>query len=67
MIIDKPWGSEHIWAKTKDYVGKIITIKKDNRLSLQYHNLKEETIYVISGTLKLVVENNELSLFVYVV
>ena len=52
-IINKPWGSESIWAHTKDYVGKILFINKGHRLSKQYHEKKEETILVKSGTLSL--------------
>jgi|10_taG_2_1085330.scaffolds.fasta_scaffold135703_2 mannose-6-phosphate isomerase-like protein (cupin superfamily) len=47
--IDKPWGYEEVWAKTDTYVGKILSITKENRLSLQYHEKKEETIRVLSG------------------
>jgi len=49
--IEKPWGHELIWAKTKDYVGKILHIKAGHRLSKQYHETKEETVYVLSGIL----------------
>lgn len=49
--IDKPWGHEIIWAQTENYVAKIIKIKLGKRLSLQYHEKKEETIYVLDGTL----------------
>jgi len=49
--IDKPWGHEIIWAHTKDYVGKLLHITSGNRLSRQYHNKKEETIYVLRGVL----------------
>mgnify|MGYP003334825270 FL=1 len=52
--IEKPWGYEIIWAETKDYLGKILHIKEGNRLSLQYHEHKEETILVLSGKLELV-------------
>ena len=52
-IVKKPWGHEEIWACTQDYVGKILHIKKGCRLSLQYHNVKEETIKVLEGTLHL--------------
>ena len=51
--IEKPWGGELIWAETKDYVGKILFIKKDHRLSRQYHEVKEETIFVKTGILGL--------------
>ena len=52
--IEKPWGHEEIWAQTKDYVGKILHIKEGHRLSLQFHNQKEETIKVLSGVLEVV-------------
>ena len=49
--VHKPWGKEEILIKTEDYVMKRISINAGHRMSLQYHELKEETIYVISGTL----------------
>ena len=48
-----PWGHEEIWAHTPKYVGKILYINPNSRLSLQYHNEKEETIRVLKGTLYL--------------
>jgi len=51
--IEKPWGSETIWAETDEYVGKIIFINKGHKLSRQYHEKKEETILVKSGILNL--------------
>ena len=56
MIVDKPWGYEHIWAKTDKYIGKLLHINEGERLSLQYHRIKEETIYVVEGVLELVLE-----------
>jgi mannose-6-phosphate isomerase-like protein (cupin superfamily) len=47
--VEKPWGYELHWAKTDRYVGKILHIKKGHALSLQYHNRKDETIYLWSG------------------
>lgn len=57
--VEKPWGHELIWAQTKDYVGKILHIKKGHKLSLQYHKVKEETIYVASGKMTFVFESDE--------
>jgi mannose-6-phosphate isomerase-like protein (cupin superfamily) len=54
--VEKPWGYEIIWARTDRYVGKILHIKRGHRLSLQYHNRKDETIYVQSGNLLLMVD-----------
>jgi mannose-6-phosphate isomerase len=50
-IIDKPWGHEEVWAQSSRYAGKILVINKGHRLSRQYHNVKEETIMVLEGTL----------------
>ena len=49
--VEKPWGHEIIWAETANYVGKLLHINAGHRLSMQYHEIKEETIYVLSGTL----------------
>ncbi len=51
--VDKPWGHELIWAHTERYVGKTIVIETGRRLSLQLHNVKDETILVIAGRLRL--------------
>jgi mannose-6-phosphate isomerase-like protein (cupin superfamily) len=49
--VEKPWGHEVWWARTERYVGKLLHIKAGESLSLQYHNVKDETIMVQSGTL----------------
>ena len=49
--VEKPWGYEVHWARTDRYVGKILHITAGHALSLQYHNVKDETIYVHSGRL----------------
>ena len=51
--IDKPWGYELIFAETDRYVGKRIHIRAGHRLSLQYHAVKDETIFVEAGELEL--------------
>lgn len=47
--VEKPWGFELWWARTDRYVGKLIHVNKGHALSLQYHNIKDETIYVHAG------------------
>lgn len=47
--VEKPWGFELIFAHTDKYAGKILLIKKGCRLSLQYHEHKDESIYVQCG------------------
>ena len=51
--INKPWGHEIIWSQCEKFVGKILYIKKEHKLSRQYHVKKEETILVLSGKLLL--------------
>jgi mannose-6-phosphate isomerase len=51
--IEKPWGYEIWYAWTDQYVGKIIHVNKGGKLSLQYHNEKDETSYLLKGRLLL--------------
>jgi quercetin dioxygenase-like cupin family protein len=50
-IVPKPWGHEIIWARTDRYVGKILHIKAGHALSVQYHERKDETVYLLRGEL----------------
>ena len=47
--VPKPWGHETIWARSEKYVGKILHINAGHELSVQYHNRKDETVYLLSG------------------
>ena len=47
--VEKPWGHELIWAKTEQYVGKTLFLKAGESLSLQFHKLKDEAWYILSG------------------
>lgn len=58
-MVMKPWGHELIFAVTKDYVGKILVIKAGHQLSLQFHKVKEETIYLRGGEMRFQIENQE--------
>lgn len=53
-FVDKPWGREEIFAETSRYVGKILFIKAGEALSLQYHQVKEETLRVLDGEVEFV-------------
>jgi mannose-6-phosphate isomerase len=57
--VDKPWGYELHWAKTDRYVGKLIHVDAGHALSLQYHNLKDETIYLASGRMLFEIKEGE--------
>ncbi|MFN2399881.1 MAG: cupin domain-containing protein [Gemmatimonadaceae bacterium] len=52
VVVNKPWGHEIIWAHTEHYVGKILHVKAGHALSVQYHNRKDETVYLLSGELR---------------
>ena len=48
--ISKPWGHEIILSSDDSPVtSKILHINKGNRFSLQYHEVKEEVLTLISG------------------
>jgi mannose-6-phosphate isomerase-like protein (cupin superfamily) len=49
--VEKPWGDELWYAHTDLYAGKILTVRAGHRLSLQYHEEKDETSYLLSGRL----------------
>ena len=57
--VEKPWGHELIWAHTDRYVGKILVIETGQRLSLQRHRVKDESILVSSGRLRLALEDDQ--------
>jgi mannose-6-phosphate isomerase len=57
--VPKPWGHEIIWARTDRYVGKILHIKAGHALSVQYHERKDETVYLLTGELKYWVKTGE--------
>jgi quercetin dioxygenase-like cupin family protein len=51
--VEKPWGYELIWALAEDlYCGKLLFIKEGHALSLQFHNEKDETIYIQQGRIE---------------
>ena len=53
MLIPKPWGSEEILEINEFYMFKRLSMKKGHRCSLQYHREKIESIYILSGSLKI--------------
>lgn len=57
--VEKPWGHEEIWALTDRYCGKILVIETGKRLSLQLHEQKDEWVRVLSGRLRLLLEDED--------
>jgi mannose-6-phosphate isomerase len=50
---DKPWGYEELVECNDKYVVKKLFMKKDHCCSIQYHELKTESILVFSGKLNI--------------
>ena len=57
--VAKPWGHELIWALTDRYCGKVLVIDAGKRLSLQRHHVKDESILVLRGRMRLYLENDD--------
>lgn len=57
-VINKPWGREEIIENNDKYVVKRLTMNEGQRCSLQYHEFKKETIYVLSGLLKIYIDKD---------
>ena len=55
----KPWGSEEIIEINNKYMFKKLFMKKNNRCSLQYHNVKKELVYVVSGKLQVTIKKKK--------
>ena len=53
-IVEKPWGREIWYAEQSAYAGKVLEVKAGHRLSLQYHERKTETLFLLSGRVNLV-------------
>jgi mannose-6-phosphate isomerase-like protein (cupin superfamily) len=51
--VEKPWGWELIWAETDAYVGKLLFVRSGEALSLQYHEVKDESWLVREGRARL--------------
>lgn len=58
--VDKPWGYELHWtAENLPYMGKIEHINAGARLSLQVHDQKQESWFLMNGQAKIVWENSK--------
>jgi mannose-6-phosphate isomerase-like protein (cupin superfamily) len=51
--VEKPWGWELVWAETESYVGKLLHVRAGQALSLQYHEVKDESWLVQEGRARL--------------
>jgi len=51
--VAKPWGHELVFAENERYAGKILHLEPGQCLSLQYHETKDETLFVLTGEVTL--------------
>ena len=59
IVIEKPWGKEELLEKNDRYMFKRLTMYKGHACSLQYHEVKRESVYLLSGVLKVYVGDRE--------
>ena len=58
--VDKPWGYELHWVpEGMPYMGKVLHIDAGKRLSLQVHDIKQESYWLVKGECDLVLENSK--------
>jgi len=62
--IEKPWGGEELLAHTDEYALKRIRVKAGSRPSLQYHERKSESLYLLSGRMRVEIGDSKDSLSV---
>lgn len=56
--VEKPWGYELHWVpENAPYMGKVLHISAGHRLSLQVHDEKQESWFIMSGQAKVVWES----------
>ncbi len=57
--VEKPWGYEIHWTPDDlPYMGKILHVNAGKRLSLQRHDQKQETWFIMKGRGKVVWDND---------
>jgi len=58
--VNKPWGWEIIFTpENAPSTGKILHLDAGKRFSYQYHEVKEETLCLLSGRAKIILNDQE--------
>ncbi len=56
--VEKPWGWEiHFTPDNLPYMGKILHVNEGSRISLQAHDVKQESWYLTDGEILLIIED----------
>ena len=61
-VVEKPWGYEEWLVHNDRYCLKRLYIKEGKKLSLQYHKVKKETMFLEEGLVDLVLNGERLLL-----
>lgn len=63
MKVEKPWGYEIIFTPSESPVtGKILHLNKGSRFSYQYHDKKIETLCLLKGKAKIIIDGQEIEM-----
>ena|SRR5690349_9436300 len=58
--VEKPWGYELHWVpEGAPYMGKLMHVNAGARMSMQIHDVKQESYFVTSGRAAIIWENNK--------
>ena len=58
--VEKPWGYELHWVpENKPYMGKVMHFNAGCRFSMQIHDQKQESWFLIRGKAKIIWDNSE--------
>ena len=62
MITDRPWGTFEVLHEQKNFKVKILEVKPNESISLQYHRHRAEHWVVVEGTALVQIGNEEFTL-----
>jgi mannose-6-phosphate isomerase-like protein (cupin superfamily) len=65
MLLMRPWGYEYTWAMTEKYAGRILYLRRAEKLPLHYHEATDGTFLLIKGSLDLELGDDESTLAVH--
>lgn len=54
-FMSKPWGREELLVVNRHYAAKILIVDRGEKISLQYHEKKHETMYFYKGKAKVTI------------
>lgn len=55
-VVKYPWGSEVIYADTKQYAARMFVVTEGQQTEQLYHKKRDKTIFILQGVVQLTVE-----------